>query len=246
MIGIFDSGSGGLTVLKEIRRLLPKADIVYVGDIKNIPYGTKSQDDLKKLTMNLINILVANGANKIVSACNSISATVLAVAPLNLIEMVGPTVRNLKNSNKEIYLAATPATIESGIYQKEFLKAGKKIESIAVKSLAGLIESGADDQEIEKSVEEIKKQVMTDDDRGKKLLILGCTHYPLVQEIFERIFDKTGTKVYNPAIAVAQEVKKKMSEDGSGGEILLITKESKVFREHAEKLMGRQLEIKLI
>ena len=75
MIGIFDSGSGGLTVLKAIREVMPSADILYFGDIRNAPYGEKSREELSRLTVNSIRVLQARGATSIVSACNSVSAS---------------------------------------------------------------------------------------------------------------------------------------------------------------------------
>src|SRR4051812_29736626 len=122
MIGIFDSGSGGLTVLKAIRDVLPSADVLYMGDIKNAPYGSRSREELSKLTVEAIKLLQARGANRIVSACNSVSASlavsifdIFSLDSTQLIEMVGPTVASFKGSNARILLCATPATVDSGI-----------------------------------------------------------------------------------------------------------------------------------
>src|SRR3989338_11673213 len=120
MIGIFDSGSGGLTVLKAIWEQMPSADILFFGYIKNAPYGEKPREELSRLTINNIRVLQTRGATSIVSACNSVSASlavslfdVLGLAQQNLIEMVGPTVSYFKDFRKPILLAATPATIAS-------------------------------------------------------------------------------------------------------------------------------------
>lgn len=75
MIGVFDSGSGGLTVLKPLRALLPNADIIYFGDIKHAPYGNRTHEELTRLTVEAIQLLRARGADAIVSACNSVSAS---------------------------------------------------------------------------------------------------------------------------------------------------------------------------
>jgi glutamate racemase len=124
MIGIFDSGSGGLTVLKTVRERMPSADILYFGDIKNAPYGEKPHGELGALTVRAIELLQKRGAESIVSACNSVSASLaislfdaLSLAPGHLIEMVGPTVSAFKDSPERILLTATPATIGSEIYQ---------------------------------------------------------------------------------------------------------------------------------
>ena len=118
MIGIFDSGSGGLTVLRAIRERMPSADIVYFGDIKNAPYGTKSQHELSALTFAAFKLLIKEGSTSVVSACNSASTTLAVslldagdISPDRVIEMVGPTVRALKHTDADILIAATPATI---------------------------------------------------------------------------------------------------------------------------------------
>lgn len=139
MIGIFDSGSGGLTVLKAVRERMPSADILYFGDIKNAPYGSKSNSELSLLTVRAIELLQKRGAGSIVSACNSVSASLaislfdaLSLTPTQLIEMVGPTVATFKNSSARLLLAATPATIGSEIYQNAFRMIGKEVETIAI------------------------------------------------------------------------------------------------------------------
>src|SRR5687767_11474091 len=104
MIGVFDSGSGGLSVLLEIRKRLPSVDVVYLGDIKNAPYGSKTREELGALTVMAVSRLLNEGADFIVSACNSVSASIvlpmleiLGVKPFEIVEMVGPTVKGLKN-----------------------------------------------------------------------------------------------------------------------------------------------------
>src|SRR4051812_2523239 len=111
MIGIFDSGSGGLTVLHAIRQVLPSADVVYFGDIKNAPYGSRTQEELSLLTMQALKLLQKRGAGNLVSACNSVSAS-LALSVLDMfstdnmqiIEMVGPTVSAFRGSTAKILL----------------------------------------------------------------------------------------------------------------------------------------------
>ena len=137
MIGVFDSGSGGLTVLKAIRERIPSTDVLYFGDIGNAPYGSRPRAELSRLTSKALRYLVSHGATRIVSACNSVSAS-LAVSlfdtsdltPDRLIEMVGPTVGYFRHADSRILLLATPATIESGIYQDGFAMIGKGIQAV--------------------------------------------------------------------------------------------------------------------
>src|ERR1700753_3846841 len=111
MIGIFDSGVGGLTVLRALRARMPRADVVYFGDTKHAPYGNRSREDIVSLTKDAFALLRREGADSIVSACNSVSVTLaLPLASERVVEMVGPTVRALSGSEKRIGLAATAAT----------------------------------------------------------------------------------------------------------------------------------------
>ena len=102
MIGVFDSGSGGLTVVRAIQKIAPQADILYLADTANFPYGSKENEEIKRLTLRAVACLRAEGATTIVVACNSVSATVirpmmewLGVRQCDVIEMVGPAVESL-------------------------------------------------------------------------------------------------------------------------------------------------------
>lgn len=232
MIGVFDSGSGGLTVLKEIRTRLPMVDIVYFGDIKNAPYGVKSQEELVVLTAVAIELLQKRGATNIVSACNSVSAA-LAVsnAPKDMIEMVEPTVASFKDLSAKILLTATPATITSRIYQNAFRIIGKEIQTLAIPELAGTIEFGASEEEIEKIVRDALIQV---DQASFDALVLGCTHYPFARSAFEKVLP--GATIVDPAVAVAERVAKQMGEEGEGMTTFLISQDSEPFRARVAQL----------
>ncbi len=245
MIGIFDSGSGGLSVLVEIRKFMPDTDIVYLGDIKNAPYGSKSREELGALTSAAVSRLLFEGATKIVSACNSVSASIvlpmlsiLSVKPFDMVEMVGPTVKSLKNEKRKILLVATPATIESGIYQQGFKTVGIEIATLPIPDLAGLIEFGESEEKIEKMIRRSLRQFHGEE---KYLLVLGCTHYPLVRHLFEKVLAKMGKQIeiVDPAVAVATEVKAIMDEKGEGKLRFLITKNSPFFRKRVERLFGK-------
>lgn len=241
MIGIFDSGSGGLTVLKAIREQIPSADILYFGDIKNAPYGSKSNAELSSLTVNAISLLQARGAGSIVSACNSVSASLavslfdsLSLMPEHLIEMVGPTVSFFKGSPAKLLLAATPATIGSEIYQNAFRMIGKDIETVAIPDLARAIEFGAPEEEIEHIIRDAFAHVRPSD---FDTLILACTHYPLVAHVFERVLG--AVPLFDPAHAVGDRVKSQLwpREVGEGTTRFVISADSPVFRDRVAELM---------
>ncbi len=239
MIGIFDSGVGGLTVLRAIREYLPSADVVYFGDTKNAPYGERSREELSALTVAGIKLLQDHAADKIVSACNSVSASLAVslfdafdIAPSHLIEMVGPTVSALRRTEARIAVCATPATINSGIYADAFRMIGKDIKSIAIPKLAGAIEFGAQDEEIERIVSDAFE------DKDLDVLVLGCTHYPLAMSAFSKALPDV--KLFDPADAVALRAKKQFwpQEAAEGKTRFLISKDSEHFRALASKMFG--------
>jgi glutamate racemase len=241
MIGIFDSGSGGLTVLKAIREQMPSCDVLYFGDIRNAPYGSKSSSELSLLTVRAIELLQKRGAGSIVSACNSVSASLavslfdaFSLAPTQLIEMVGPTVRYFKDSPARLLLTATPATIRSEVYQNAFRMVGKDIETIAIPDLASAIEFGSGEVAIESIIKDVFQNVQWD---RYDALVLACTHYPLVAHVFKRVLGDS-VVLFDPAVAVGERVKKRLwpQEVGNGTTRFILSKDSEQFRAQVARL----------
>ena len=237
MIGIFDSGSGGLTVLAALRKRAPKADALYFGDIANAPYGERSAGELARLTEKGLQRLTGMGTTQVVSACNSLSLSVLmgATEHLNVIEMTRPVARMLRSrAGARMLLLATPATIESRMYPNA-VGVTIQLDEIPVPKLAGVIEFGAPENEIQSIVHTAlsKRQ-------GKQYdgIILGCTHYPLVRDIIEReatnVFGPV--EIIDPGDAVAEEVMRRFDVEGSGKTRFLISKDSDMFRKRVSKL----------
>jgi len=240
MIGLLDSGSGGLTVMKAVRAELPSADIIYFGDIKNAPYGGKSRVELSRLTVAAIKILQERNVDRIISACNSVSASlavslydVFEIAPQNLIEMVGPTVSYFKNSSARIALCATPATIISGMYENAFRMLGKETINIAIPDLAKLIEFGGNEAEMRLVIIE----ALAPFDGQYDLLILACTHYPLVTQIFIEVVNDQ-VQLFDPAQVVAARAKKLFwpMEVGSRTTHFILSTESPLFKAYVDRL----------
>ncbi len=241
MIGIFDSGVGGLTVLHAIRQNLPSADVIYFGDTKNAPYGEKPREKLSDLTVAAIKLLQDHGANNIVSACNSVSAS-LAVSlldafdlqPGQLIEMVGPTVSSLRATDMRIGVCATPATINSELYQNAFRMVGKNVVAFPMPGLAGAIEFGKSADVIE---EIIRTNLRAVDTSSFDMLVLACTHYPFVEGAFRRILGEH-IAIFDPALAVADRVERQFwpREVGEGTTRFILSAESEQFRVLVERL----------
>lgn len=235
MIGIFDSGSGGLTVLRSIRERLPSADILYFGDIANAPYGSKSHEELTALTMNAVSLLHDRGARSILSACNSTSAALavslfeaLGMDSIRLIEMVGPTVAYLRHAPERLLVCATPATCRSGIYQNAFRLAGKSVEVLPVPDLAGAIEFGEPEEKIHSLIE---RTFSSCDMKKYDALLLACTHYPLSLPAFRAVLGER-IILLDPSFIVAERVEREFwpRESGDGKLHFLISKDSSPFR----------------
>lgn len=243
MIGIFDSGSGGLTVLRALRKVLPSCDVVYFGDIKNAPYGSRSQEELSNLTVHALELLRTAGASKIISACNSTSASLalsifdaFGIEPNNLIEMVGPTVSYFKGSDARVLLCATPATVRSGIYQNAFGMIGLPVTAREIPALAGSIEFGKPKGEIQKNIRDALASINL---AQFDVLVLACTHYPLALEEFRAVVP-TSLQIFDPAIAVAERAYQQFwpQEVHSGQTRFLVSAPSPQFNAVVTRLFG--------
>ena len=231
MIGIFDSGSGGLSVLNAIRARAPLSDIVYFGDLLHSPYGEKSAQELATLVEEGVRVLQENGATEIVSACNSVSHSMLsgAAGHERTIEMSRPTARMMRSfAGERVLLLATPATIASGLYHHALWPI-VKLDELAIPLLARAIEEENSRDDIAKI---IRSALQSRSGALYDKVLLGCTHYPLVLESIEEevhaLFPKA--RVIDPADAVAEEVVRQFTTNGSGKTIFMISKDSHGFR----------------
>ncbi len=250
MLGIFDSGSGGLTVLKEIKKISPNLDIVYLADFKNIPYGDKSPEELGSLTVSAIKRLLDEGAENIVSACNSVSASVaqplidlLGEKDFGMIEMVGPSLKALVpevEKGKRVLLVATEATVRSGIYSHGFANKNIFIQSIAIPKLVSEIEGGASCKAIRLVIADAIKDVGSFD-----ILLLGCTQFPLVYEVFEEVLASQGREasIFNPAEVVSVEVGRRFNKEEKGDVTFLLSAVSPSFEGRARTILGKDFPI---
>lgn len=239
MIGLFDSGSGGLSVLTALRKVAPHADIAYFGDIKNAPYGIKSAHELKQLAYAGIATLKTMRANEIVAACNSVSPLILQGAAENtpVIEMSLPTAKYLHDrAGQRMLLMATPATITSDLYQCA-IGSDIELDLLPVSELAGAIEFGVPEQKI---IEIVREAFEAKKGNTYDALILGCTHYPLVREIIEQETERLlgPISIIDPAEAVASEVLRRFNTKGMARTHFHISQDSAVFRGRAGALLG--------
>jgi glutamate racemase len=235
MIGIFDSGSGGLTVLRELRKRAPQANVVYFGDLKNAPYGNKSREELGALTVLGIQKLIDAGATEIISACNSVSVSIvlpmfeiLELPTANIIEMVGPTVHSFKGKQATVLVLATRATIESRVYQEGFHMLGIEADGIAIPELVSLIETGAEPDALAHA---IRSALQNHPKRSYTHVVLGCTHYPLIIDTFRSVLQERGihAELVDPAVPVVETALERFDTKGSGTTVFQTSKQSAVF-----------------
>ena len=187
-IGIFDSGVGGLTVLKEVRKLLPREDIVYFGDTARVPYGAKSKSTVIKFSTNNVLFLLKKKVKVVVVACNTSSSVALnclrdvfSIPVMGVIE--AGVNRALEASvNKKIAVIGTKSTIKSKSYQKQIKRKDKNVNIYARSCplFVPLVEEGILDGKIVK--EAINMYLKDFKCKGIDTIILGCTHYPLLKK----------------------------------------------------------------
>ena len=213
-IGMFDSGVGGITIYKEVREKLPMEDIIYLGDTKRFPYGSKSKESIINLTKNGIEFLLRKNVKAVIIACGTATSQALEeVKKLYNIPIIGiiePTVNYISSNKKikKIGVVATSGTIKSNCWETSLLKVRPDLKIInkACPLLAPMAEEGWTDNEIAKlTVHEYMKDVHDVDS-----LILGCTHYPLFMELFKNEVRKD-TEIINTGNVIADYLEKMFS-----------------------------------
>lgn len=217
-IGIFDSGIGGLSVVKQIIKYLPEYDLVYFGDTARVPYGNKSNETIKKYALEDTEFLCKNNSEIIVIACNTASSIAYEIIkekfPKNLIiDIILPGVERAleMSNNKKIGVIATKATINSKSHEKFLKKIDKKVEVFNrdCSLLVTLAESNSLSERLVGEIlqEYIEPLVLN----GIDTLILGCTHYPYFKNKIKNIFPDL--KLVDPGEVLAIDLKKILMEN---------------------------------
>jgi glutamate racemase len=246
-IGVFDSGMGGLTVLHECLVTLPHEDFVYLGDGARLPYGPRPLEEIRRFAAEIAGYLEGQGVKLIVAACNSATAAALPELQRRLsvpaIGVLAPEAHAavLATRNRRIGLLATEATVASGRYAElvRSLDAGTELVPVACPRLVPLIEG--DDPFGEETAAAVREYAAPLRDAGVDTVILGCTHYPLIRPIFQRVFGRGVTLVFSAeetAREVAETLRRKdieNAESREGSYRFLTTGDTTLFRE-----MGRR------
>ena len=210
-IGIFDSGIGGLTVLKELAAALPDENLIYLGDTARVPYGIRSPETVTRYSFENTAFLLSQEIKMLVVACNTASAVSLEAVkkefPLPVIGVLEPGARAAVAATRtgKIGVIGTEATIGSGAYEKAIKKLAPEaaVFSIACPLFVPLVEEGWLDNDVTALVAE--KYLATLRDRGIDTLVLGCTHYPLLKSAISRVIGARITLI-DSATETAKEV----------------------------------------
>lgn len=177
-VGLFDSGIGGLTVLKKLVSKYPNCEYVYFGDTENMPYGNKTKEELEELSTNIINFLISNKVDIIIIACGTVSSNLGSILKekysIPIIDIITPTIKYINNSDyNKIGVLATNSTVSSKVFSG---KLNKDVKEISCPEFVPLIENNKE--------KELNKYISTyvENLKDRDLIILGCTHYPIIKD----------------------------------------------------------------
>ncbi len=254
MIGVFDSGSGGITVLEALTKRLPDQDFLYLGDHANAPYGHRTSEQIVEMTKNAVDYLMAEGCSLVILACNTAAAIALRTLQQNWLGQAYPNNRILgvlvpmvealtgvpwsqEHPNADIQheqyitLFATRKTIESGAYAEEVLKRAPNLtlKNKACPGLVDAIEGGAGNAPLQGLISGYVQETITEQTDA---VVLGCTHFPLVKQYFEKALPENVTLYSQPEIvadALAEYLKRRPEyrSKGTGSTVLLTTGDPK-------------------
>jgi len=256
MIGIFDSGVGGLTVVKEIKKLLPNVPIVYFGDTARLPYGNKSVETIQKYSSEIVEFLKSKGCQTVVIACNSASAAAAdhlrkKYPELEIYDVVSSGAEAIVEitKTKKVGVIGTTATIGSGIYKKKIIELDPeiKIYTKACPLFVSLVEENwLHRPETKKIARVYLKELKL---RKVDTLLLGCTHYPLLENIIQGIMGKR-TKVIASGKKLAEDI---CGSSTSTRKVELPMKDKYFvsdltphFEKLAEKILGKNIKIEKV
>ena len=216
-IGVFDSGLGGLTVVKALKGLLPNESILYFGDTARLPYGVKSKDLVEQYSTQITRFLIKKNAKMIIVACNT--ATAMALNKLKkdfkdipIIGVIEPGSKQAisKTSSRGIGVIGTIATIKSNAYEESLKKKDKRINIIskACPLFVPFVEEGLTEGN---AINEVVKHYLSLFNNNVDTLILGCTHYPLLKDVISK--NTKQITLIDSASVVAKEAYKKLKEN---------------------------------
>ena len=250
-LGVFDSGIGGLTVLRAILEQLPAENTIYLGDTARVPYGTKSASVVTRYALNNTRFLVAQGIKLLVVACNTASAVALPaleealdVPVIGVIEPGATRAAELSGQG-QVGVIGTEGTVASGAYEKALClrRPDLKVRQRACPLFVPLAEEGWSDHPV---ALQVANEYLSDWSAGVDALLLGCTHYPLLIPAIQQAVGP-GVQLIDSANAVAGEVARRLMheglsrESGEGQHACFVTDVPDRFRKVGTRFLGRPL-----
>lgn len=256
-IGVFDSGVGGLTVAKAIRDLMPNENILYFGDSKHLPYGDKSKSTIIEFSENITRFLLESQCKMIVVACNTASSNALreikklaSEHKVPVIDVINPVVEHVAYSfHQKTGVIATKATVKAGFYKKKIRRLNNqiKVAELATPLLVPVIEESLINSNVSRAV--IENYLSHPRLQEIDSIILGCTHYPLIEKEVDQYFSGR-VKIINSPKIVAHKVKahlvqKNMLNDSGGTHQLYVSDVTSNFSKLAKKFFGKDINLTL-
>ncbi len=242
MLGVFDSGVGGLTVVNALCRINSDIDLIYLGDTARVPYGNRSKKTIIRYAADDINFLIKHGATKILAACNTVSAIALndlkSEFKIPISGVIEPAVYEaLRISSGNIGIIGTKATINSHIYKNLLNKKSINVYEEAAPLLVPFVEEGWINKKITKELINIYMRPLL----LKKIdsLILGCTHYPL---LYDNIRSAVGNNIniISSADAAAKLMSNSLDLSGSGIRHFFVTDSAESFKNYGKIFLGAE------
>ncbi len=254
-IGIFDSGLGGLTVVKAVQEALPQENIIYFGDTARVPYGIKSEQTVRNYGLQITDFLLEKGVKMILIACNTVSASARkeieeASGPIPVLDVISAGTQAAMKfpDHNHIGVIGTLATVGSGAYEKAIQKYNPSVAvtSKACPLLVPLAEEGWVDNEIAEQI--VDQYLRNFKDSGIESLILGCTHYPLFKPLIKKVLQNSEIKIIDSATAIAEMAQQKLAainllNDTSPSTFsCYVSDRPQRFQKLAERFLGHQIE----
>jgi glutamate racemase len=252
-IGVFDSGLGGLTVVRELMRQLPSEDIVYYGDTARVPYGTKSKEAIIRFSRENTKVLLGHRVKMVVVACNTSSSYALGVLrkefPIPIVGVIRPGAKKAAETSKtkKVGVIATSATVASGQYEKNIKHCNKHIQVVskACPLFVPLVEEGWVHKTV--TLDIAREYLVPLKKAGIDTLILGCTHYPLLRESLQKAVGKevvlidSAKEVAQEVDAILESLGKKRSSKRKAQYKFLISDRPQAFKKLARNFLGREI-----
>jgi glutamate racemase len=251
-IGIFDSGVGGLTVFKAVRNVLPNESIIYLGDLKNFPYGPRSQAEVRRFVFRIIDFLCSLDVKLVVIACHTATAAGLDAArerydmPIVGVIYPGAVTAVEATENNRIAVISTTGTLRSQAYLHAIkeLNPAIKVMQRACPELVEIVEAGQSTGEIAERA--VMKCLEPFSNFGADTLLLGCTHFPVLLPVFRKLLN-SDVRIVDASLATAKRVQRVLEqnrmlcEDSDPSYRMLVTDGASRFRESVKRIFNEEV-----